>query len=110
MVSTSALVLEKCLQRAIAMSGGDTKTLKAQGFAIQSRGKELLPERVYLPSDWTDAACPVVLRSRSKTAEKQYVKVRKARGDENGCRGLLWRLQDLDEVEFELTRRSCINR
>ena len=57
----------------------------------------------HVPSGWTNTVCPGVKLSetaRSKKTDKQYVKLRKATGDEGGCRGILWRLDDLEKVDF----------
>ena len=91
---------EKCLNKAVEMRGGDSKTLVAKDFARKppQLGKELLPERANLPSSWTDTECASVLHSRAKNVPAQaFLQVRRATGA-SGCRGVLFRVDDLQKA------------
>jgi hypothetical protein len=96
-------VLDKCMAKAVEVAGGDSKTLSSQGFAKQPRGlgRELRPGRSNLPHDWVESACTSVrsLRSHGKSGSK-FVELRKAitGGEEGKCKGILWRLEDLEKV------------
>ena len=90
----------QCLERAVECQGGDTKTLAAQGFAKSSlaQGRELLPGRERLPHNWVDSRCLAVRSSRSGRNEKsEALQIRKAVGGDS-CRGVLWRLEDLEKA------------
>ena len=92
-------VQKHCIQRAVECRNGDTKTLVAKGFATV-RGKELLPNRERLPHEWVDSECVAVRSSRyGRKAEADVLQLRKAStGSGDACRGLLWRLEDLEKV------------
>ena len=81
------------MNKAVEMAGGDAKTLVAKGFFRKppQLGKELLPGLVNSPGDWMDTECASVRHSRSSAAAGNFLQVRKA----SGCRGVLFRLQDL---------------
>ena len=86
-------VREGCAEKAVELSGGDSKSLVASGFAKAppGRGKELLPDRERLPAVWATTACMSI-----KSGE--YIEIRKAQTGASGCRGLLWRVADLTEI------------
>lgn len=88
-------VLRECLDTAVAVQGGDSKTLIAKGFATTSAtsAKELLPNRRRLPHSWVDSACSSVLSTRTRTCQKKFLRLRRAQGGRE--RFMLWRLEDL---------------
>jgi len=92
-----AEVLAKCKANVVQLRFGDTKTLEAAGFAKPPpHGKELLPGRQNLPSDWQDTACKAV-RGSTK------VQLRRP-GAPSAARGVLWRVSDLQSV---LMKKRC---
>lgn len=100
------LVQEKCLARAVEIKDGNGQTLVSKNFARTPpcRGGELLPDRVYLPGQWTDTACPVALYSRTRASRADpdtFVQLRKVPKATGYCRGMLFRLEDLQATLSE---------
>ena len=95
--SQRATAKKDCVQRAVQLQHGDSKTLLAQDYARHTGGRELLPGRTNLPSDWIASSCFAVRSTRSGTTdESQAIEIRKARPDgTSSCRGLLFRVDDL---------------
>lgn len=95
--SQRAAAKKNCAHRAVQLQHGDAKTLLVQDFARHTGGRELLPGRRNLPSDWVASSCYAVRASRYGTNEDtQSIEIRKARPDgTSSCRGVLFRVQDL---------------
>ena len=95
-------VADKCMDKALEMNGGDSKTLQSQAFARSPPGfgKEMLPGRVNLPHDWVESACGSKRWSDAKgKSGAEKVKLRRAAtGGRESCRNVLWRVEDLAEV------------
>ena len=95
-------VADKCMDKALEMNGGDSKTLQSQAFARSPPGfgKEMLPGRVNLPHDWVESACGSKRWSDAKgKSGAEKVKLRRAAtGGRESCRNVLRRVGDLAEV------------
>lgn len=95
--SACAAARLNCFEKAVELTGGDSKTLVAQAFASKppGRGRELLPDRERLPHDWVETECASVSSSRIARKDDSFLQMRKAR---NGARCVLWRIHDLEAV------------
>jgi predicted GIY-YIG superfamily endonuclease len=95
-------VKQKCWGKAVQIIGGDSKTLQTQLFARAPPGigKELLPGRTNLPHEWVESACASVRSEQTRGKEgSSFIQIRKASTGQAGtCRGILWRLEDLQAV------------
>ena len=95
-------VIDGCMEKALEMSGGDAKTLHSQAFARAPPGlwKEMLPGRINLPHDWVESACGSIraLKSKGKFGAEKVKLRRAATRKRDSCRGVLWRLEDLERV------------
>ena len=85
----------ECGAGALAVRGGDLRTLAAQGFTAQPPrvARALMGDRTRLPSDWTDTLCKSV-------AKRSALQLRKA-GDvlcSTRANQLLWRVRDLQRT------------
>ena len=86
--SITRVVVARCRANAVALRGGDTKTLAKHGFASAAGdAKELLPGRQNFPSTWFDRCCRSVKGGGVLQVQRS--------GDVSGARGVLWRLSDL---------------
>ena len=78
------------------------KTLQSQAFAKvpPGLGKEMLPGRLNLPRDWAESVCSSTRSVKSKGKDgAENVSLRRAAADNrDSCRGVLWRLEDLERV------------